>query len=745
VKLVRAALAWVACAIVIVCARVDSCDVARSHVYVGGHRVHADDLIEVALADDLLTYACNPTTTLKITGASGVVSTGGVSTIGGVGFTATPMPTVWINTAPLPTQAKVTAGTTTSLTVTIPALAAGTYDVFVNNPGCGATTMRATMVVTAVENPSVTLGADMLGWHIASNISGSTWTDSPSAPYGQNLTFPSAPTVTTSDANFNNQTTVTYDGTATKATNASYSLEGGTTLWTFCVYRTTSATGQRTLASYLPTSGGIAFHFYQVTGTSLVANASGTTVTWPTSVATNVTYASYGYVSAPTSTATVGVMQAIGSSETSATSVLATETTPGTFGIGVDTGNNNFFAGQIAECVESRVKPSAAQYTKIYTYEQAKYAMDQAPTITASTTLPTAGGVVRIQGTNYLNGATILAGSLSVSGSTLRRSSPVSVYEATIGAGSYVSGTTYNETYDGPDNQTVTAPNLLSVASSLDPFGICGNHLVVWVRGDAAICSGAPCTTTGQSVTGATDLSAWGNDLAQSTGAAQPTWNKANANGNGMPSFHFDSTGGAQSLKTTTFDYETASAGAALYLWAVAYDNTNTAQCDLAAAGADVYLLFLNNSNVPQFKDGTFTSSSFASQLAHLFGAYGYGNPWPTGGSGNVGVNLNNGTESTASGTTGSLANNGAFSIGAGTTGSNGCKADIFEVVGCNYAMGSTDKANMETYFHNRYGSPLSVAGGLPANDNGWTWVLPAIAIAASVGARRRKGQHRAA
>lgn len=629
--------------------------------------------------------------------ATNIDTNGGTGSIGGLYFVSGCTASVNINGTPTPLT--ITFLSSTSLQFT---LASGTYTpstgtgwpLTVTNPDTQSST-QSIFVITTEVSPATTMGANLIAWYRADSYATPTWDDL--TGYAQNLTITGVPTYNSSDSNFNDQATVTWDGSTTYATKSGFSLQGGTVLWVMVIYRcTSSSTGPYEIASYSTTDNfemrvqsSTLKSFWDETGLSI---SSGSTPA-------NTVYAAYSYIQGG-SPPLLGSLVGIGGTEVDATGSGTTNPqATGLFQISNRFNTGYEFVGQIAEVIVCNVKPNSSQYSALYGYANFRYMIDTYPTVIGATDVQTTGGVIRISGTNFLSGATVtVSGGIGYLGTaTVLNSGSL---EVTIPAGVYTPGL-YDVTVANPDQESVSATAILQVVASADPWSILGNNCIGWYRADNIASPTSP-PVTGSSVSGMVDISRLKNDAIQSTGGNQPTWNSANTGIDGQPSVHF---AGSQFLDVAAFNLS-ANTGNTIYVWIVYGQASAPASegCFVAYANGEWFDLRVETTGKPR----VFWDASNLTWGTSLTGGYqallGYATSTNTT-TPPIGINVSNGTAITGTGSQIAIVSGDALSIGGHTDGTitlNGC--DIAEIVIANGSVTSGQLLAMQSYFSARYG-----------------------------------------
>lgn len=637
---------------------------------------------------------------MTLTGITSTTTSGGTVTVNGTNFMtgtggAPMVMTVKVSQSSVVSLSALAGGTSTSFQVLVPALAAGDYDVLISTQGCSELSFPAILHISSVATPSTTLGADLIFWASGAQLSGSTLSDLSS--YAQNATCTGV-TQTASDANFNSQATLAFDGTTSHCTVASFSMETGTTPWIFAVTRETrSASSGDVVVNYHDGGGTDWTTRYQSNKVATIVSGTGLTGFFGDATTyLNTSIAWYGYV-ANGSLLTLGLNQGPSiNNESTLTGPNIVINNTGTLNIGEFQGGTQFLQGTIAEIVIARTKPSTAQFQAIYKYEDFKYAIDTDPSLDFVTTMQTTGGLIRLHGSSYWNGATIASPGAFTSTATTFRSSKI--LEATVTAGTYTGPLNVNIL--NPDNRGQTFNGALKTTATQDPWAIYGSDLVYWGRADT-ITSPDASPTTGSAVSGLPDLSGMGQSCVQSTSGNRPTWNSANANFNSQPSIHF---GGSQYLTCAAFDYLSATYTGELFMWIVVRAPAPASTGSLVSYRSTNPELRIEPTGKPDVFVAT-VSATWGSSISNLTsGVFAFGSGLNTA-TATVGVNVGNGVDVTNSGSATATTNGGTFAIGARADGTSSlASGDIAEVIVVNTAPTGTQKTNTQTYLHNRYG-----------------------------------------
>jgi hypothetical protein len=658
----------------------------------------------------------------QVTGASSVVSTGGTLSIIGTGFESGAKAWVCLTvsangTCPAGTSIvwlTITFQSSTSLSAVLPS---GTYPVSepnffpltVINPS-GMATTSSQFMINNVATPSSILAGNCLLWVTGSSYSSGTWTDL--CTYGQSLTFSANPTVNSGDAQFNGQTSLTFDGATVKASKAGFSLESGNGLWCMAVSRMTTFATADTVWTY----GTEALARYNTTTVlSTFGDALGQSAAYtPGFTLTNQTIGWYGYDVFGSPDYTIGILQGLGPPESTSSPASWSIPSSATFIVGSQTtGGSNFFNGKLAELVCANEYPGATLIGEIYNYENAKYALDAQPSINNITAVqPTGGQPVRFGGSNLSQGGTAAAASFGGSlGSTTCRKSASSgmmcvAVEGTLASGTY-SGMS-NGTVTNADGQAFTQGNGIIVTPFDDPWAILGSTLVSWGSAGAVTCPGGSCTN-GSNVSGAVDLSALGNTWTQGTTANQPTLVSSDAHFGGQPSLAFTGSGSSgEFLQVATANIGTGWWSSAVFFMSAVY----VTGVESGSAGA-VFTLVSGDFDCRLTTAGdptVFLMTSSESVASNKFGVAGtlycYATNIGTGsGTNTIGVNWQNGTEVNGSFTTGAnLSGAINFAVGARTDGTIYIIGNIAEWFVANAVPNSTKLTALQGYFHTKYG-----------------------------------------
>ncbi len=628
---------------------------------------------------------------LSITGASSIVSTGGSSTVIGMGFASGC--TASVNIAGTVYSLSVTFVNSTELTVV---LAPGTYAVSspfwpltVRNPS-GATVTAMVFMINAVATPSSTLGANCILWLSPSSYSAGVWTDL--CAYHQNASFGVDPTVGSFPGG---ATGLVFDGATVQAEKTGFSIEGGSALWMFVVSDMTTGGSVEGAAIYssadqirynsstvLTMYGGAGSPGVSISGTSRV----GDTIGW------------YGYDVYGDAGNTNGILQGLGPPETTVSAPSVSLPATGTLYLG-SLGSSSWFNGIMGDVVFANIHPTSTVIAAIYNYENQKYGLDLAPQILGVTLTQPGGGPIRIGGMNFSQGGTASTtfGGIGSLGSTTYRSTEA--VEATVPSGSY-SGMG-DVTVTNADSEAFTKGGAQAIAPIVDAWACIGTPLVWWVRADQVTCAGGPCAN-GSNVTGAIDLS-WmnsANPLTQPTMAYQPTWTASNASFGGAPTIHF---GGSQFLSSSLFNFGADSWGDTISIVLVMKETAPSSGGALAlsinnGSGGDE-MIFISGK---PYMSGQGNSAEWGSSVLGSAGiVYGYDNLIH---SGTIGVSWNFGTLVTASPSGETPNYSPTITLGARSDGTFPMTVDIAEAMVVNTQLTSPMISCLTTLYSTEYG-----------------------------------------
>lgn len=506
-------------------------------------------------------WTYNPPPTLLSVSEIGTI--GGSCTVAGSNFFSGAAITIGQGVGAVTT----TFSSSTKLTATIPAEAAGSYDVTITNPDAQSVTVPNALIITTSSTPSTIFGANLLGWWRADSLSSSpvaTWTDKSGNGQSITATGSARPTWNATDTNFNNQPSVGFNGSTQYLANASFSNGGGTTpAFMFVAVHMTAAGSSPALMTC---------------ASSMRIECNGTTGDIGIHFVTFDVYQPISSVNNPTQT--YGGMDSSGLLYTSTQNMTALTVSSGFTGISNNqplsiganvSGSGGFTTMTCAEAWIVNVKPTSTQFTQAATYLQNRYLLNN-PSFAAATTIPTTGGTFRISGGGYDNGAVVVANGQGLVNQTLTTTwrSP-SVLECTVPTGTYTAGTVDLQ-ITNPDTSTINVPAGLTVTSSVNPMTIFGVNCVGWYEADAA-----DLIFNGSNVSQATDKSLRGNHVVQATTINQPSWNSSDANFNNKPSIDFgiNGTSGLGSLSCASL---AANGPTAYYVLIVARVYSTTGQ-----------------------------------------------------------------------------------------------------------------------------------------------------------------------
>lgn len=427
------------------------------------------------------------------------------------------------------------------------------YDVLVNNINKGHrtpfSTMRGALSVSYTTTPPVcasNAGGSLFSWYNAGSYSSGTWSDLSGG--GHNLTCTGV-TTNSSDSNWNNKASLNFNGTSTECTASSVNLGGGTT--TIFVYANTRTTTTGTEYVWSYSSGSAVARYQTATGAALfVAGGSSNAALFTPTL--NIPMAWYGFIIGGNPlTGGVNVGQS-SSTEVDFTDGNSALPTTGNFIVGYD-GTTNYFTGTMTDMVvlARTSKPSNSEIQCYYDYFNSQYNLDSSPTITACTSVPSTGGLIRCQGTNIAAGVTVSSPLIGTLTSSRINST---TFQATVPAGTYT--LPLDITVTNPDGDAFTMVGAVTphtnVGTDCDAWSEVNTGVLVGDYLASTVACSPDCSATGHSITSAIDNTYMhaATDLAQGTMANQPTIKVADANWGGNNSFSFTST---QWLTTSSY------------------------------------------------------------------------------------------------------------------------------------------------------------------------------------------------
>ena len=246
---------------------------ANSELFVGGSGVGGVNFINGEIAEivvvnitpatkqtnQLYKYAqnrYNVDPAITATSITNVSTSGGTARINGTGFNIS---TTVSNTVLGSLTVKYISSTI--IEVTIPAASAGLYDVTITNTNTGLTYTKNSfinVVSSATFDPMVILGTTCVGWYMANQITSgasgaSAITDQ--SLLGNTLSQSTAvdqPTLNATDAAFNNQATLSFNGTSQYLATTAFNMDTTSisAIFMFAVGECTSSSGEQTFGSY---------------------------------------------------------------------------------------------------------------------------------------------------------------------------------------------------------------------------------------------------------------------------------------------------------------------------------------------------------------------------------------------------------------------------------------------------------------------------------------------------------------
>jgi hypothetical protein len=448
-------------------------------------------------------------------------------------------------------QATVPAGTLPCDSGTCP------YDVIADTMGGGYALLNGALTVSLASNPltcATNAGASVLAWWTAKNYNSGTgnWTDA-SGNGNTAACVTGGITYSGSDSNWNSQPSLTLNGTSGKCSLATLNLGGSnTTLFVYAVTRTTSSSTTEYVWSYDSAS-----YYARYQATNVIAAFGPAGAAAFTGLTNATPYAWYGYTIGGTpETGGVNVGQSLSGEVGWSYAPGSPMVTSGDFQIGWS-GSGNYFTGSITDIlVLARTsKPSNTEILCDYDFFNAEYALDQAPTLIACTTVPSTGGLIRCQGSHLVSGTTLSSPGIGNLSTTFLNASTV---QATVPAGVYTANLDIAVTNPDGDSFTLVGAvkPLTGVGASCDSWtSVNTGQLIGIFDGDNIACSGT--CSNGSQITSAVDLSMFhsATTLAQGTSANQPTWNQNDVNWGGHSSLNFNATSASQFLTQAAWDW----------------------------------------------------------------------------------------------------------------------------------------------------------------------------------------------
>lgn len=642
-----------------------------------------------SVASSALASAFTGTSAPSISSATGVSTAGGTTTIRGAQFVTGCTVTVGGGIG----SVTVTFVSSSQVTAVIPAHAASAgLDVTLTNPDTQTDTLTAGLVITGTSDLGIIFGGNLVGWYRGDSlVTGSpvtAWGDLSGA--GNSLGTGVAPSFNATDAHFNGQPSITFNGTTQylKKLAATFAGSVGQPVFICAAIRFDSA-GAPGVAIGVNAAG--INDEIQVTTTQVRFAAGSFTATYSPAVVGGSAVQLYGYLQGGTGTLTSAISVAASTETTGSGSIVTGSLVLMDFGIGARPAGSVFAPVTIAEVGIANVVPNGTQIAQVKAYFNLRYNLEAPPLLTSITKVPTAGAGARIKGTGFISGCTVTAGgSIGAALTTTFVSS--TVLEVVVPA---ASAGTYDITIANPDGGTIFVNDALTVTATND---------------DAMVIFGLPCVGLYRADSlSASPVSLWsdssnvGNDLIQATGGSQPTWSSSSAHFNSQPIVTGDGT--AQFLNIASFKLA-STVGQPVWIFAVLRQ--------LATPGT-TRASFSYNTQVELQQLSTGIPRAACSNMTAVWGSSQTGtsimvaveqSAGTSGGAATCGINVGNTTEITAS--TGSLSltapASGTFSVFARTTGTIFSNIELAELVVVNAAPTTGQKSAYELYALTRYG-----------------------------------------
>jgi hypothetical protein len=591
----------------------------------------------------------HPTSSPSITSVLGTPAGGGSTTITGTGFTAASQvgvcmhPCAWWQADRVAT----TSVTSTSIVATVGALAAGDYDVIVNNFSGGRDTAPSALHVISTTPPSVTFGTDLASQWICDNavtdVNGVNKVPDSTANVNDltQSTGSAEPQLSLASTKFNGHASCVHDGVNDYLEKTSFALGAGTDVYVYGAIYVTATNGShaQVVARY---GNGDLYVRVPTSQVYLEVGKAGTNadLTAASVVGQGGNFLS-GFVGGSTESIQTNNLTAV------STAITGNASTAGLVDIGQRSGAD--FAGfEWAEIGILKRKPTPTEATSLIQYLNGQYLTHASPTITGVTNVGAGwASAFRVQGANLDPG---LTAQVTIAGTptTLTATQISSTYAEFAGFPSTSAGTANTFLLTNPDTRSITYDNLPIVARATDPMSSEGLVVAGWYGGTATKAGGGT-PATSDKIQLLSDLSLSGNDELQATSANQPTWTVGDANFVGVNSWTGDGSTSKMSVaalrQTSLSEY---------WVMSVCRQASTTGTQVTAHGSGDVYES--TSSGTPRgAKGGTFVNwTGTVSGVHMLMSRYN--------GSSTIGINVDNGTEQTAA-ASGALTNNAVFEL----------------------------------------------------------------------------------
>lgn len=447
------------------------------------------------------------------------------------------------------------SGGTCSVTLSIPALAAGTYDVTLFANDCGGQNVKTLLQVKASADPGTVGGAGLKWWHrwdtgttCTSGCSdGNTLTAiTDKSTNAINLNSGAGCTFHTGNTHFQDingvsQPFCTFNGSSQTLSPTTQPSMGTTTAYMCVVGRllTTPSTSNVPAMYFAPPGANNELGFAQTSNAPFLTTSNGSTVFTATGagnlLSTSVALCGYNQGTAANAE-TLGVSyNNLAVANTSGTNAEI-GTGAGPLSLASNNGASPFLNVEIAEDWAFNFIPTTTQLQQLQAYVQNRYSVEMQLAWSPNNVTSIQGGLSGATGRLYGGGGFNSSASVTVGGSAVTAIYKSSTLLDLTGFPSLTTGTAYPVTISTANNgASITVVNgLTPKAATTDPYSACGIKIVADYDAVNATCSGG--CTNGASVTGISDASQLGQNVVQGTGANQPTWTAADASYNNLPS-----------------------------------------------------------------------------------------------------------------------------------------------------------------------------------------------------------------
>ena len=517
-----------------------------------------------------------PSSTITLGTIPALSSAGGSINISGVGFT----PTTQIKLCYSPcgeedggtwlAVGKVTYTSSSLISLTTPALPAGTYDLLVDDIGGNRLLAPASLVVTATKTPSTIFGSDLRCQWI---------------PSSTNVTLDAGAFISIADTSGNSNTLTVGAGYAIYNPSSSTFSKGlpsitlpGSGSYIKNTAATIGSTGSLWFYGGVYTSTGgslneIAFYHIPSIAVNFQTNPGVTSAGVNTAIPLSPSYVGVPFTFVAghnffTTSAWSHVITVDNSSVSTAVAGGDANVSAST-GFELDLGGDQTASSlsyEFAEigCIDRA--PTATEEAELITYLNLTYGIDPPPVYLGATVAPAhTSTIARIGGNFFQPGVTVTAGGGMGSLTVLESGTKwidVSIPSSAPGS--------YDLTITNPDGQTITQFDGLEVQTGLvSPMTIFGTLCIGWWQGNNITCSGTCVSDAG--IASVFDQSWSSNTLTQSTGADQPNYNVTDSKVGNQPSW--TNNGSTQIVTNTSVDYHQINDQWLLY---VAYQGTQT-------------------------------------------------------------------------------------------------------------------------------------------------------------------------